>query len=252
MKTLVTYAFHSQNEFVDFFVKHAVFESPDVTFLFVCNHPTLKLDVPHYCMYINRENKGHDFGAWSHGLLTNDLYQSYTHFIFVNSTCMGPFVPPYCSKSWITIFTDMLNDTVKLVGPTINCISNPKFQSHVQSYMFATDREGLDLLIAKGIFSILVFPASKNHAVYDREVRMSREILSAGWNIASLTYYRDVDFRFKDKRPDDYSIKFLGDVTFPKLFFGETLHPYECIFVKANRGQSIEWLNTYTTLRKQE
>jgi hypothetical protein len=113
--------------------------------------------------------------------------------------------------------------------------------------MFAIDRPALDLLIAKGIFSLSVFASSKNHAVYEREVRMSREILSEGWNIASIAYYRNVDFRFKDKSPDDYSMKFLGDVAYPKMFFGETLHPYECIFVKANRGQSIEWLSTYTT-----
>lgn len=245
-KTLVVYAFHKQNEFVDFFVKHGVFQDPNVTFLFVCNDPTLKVDVPSYCLYMNRENKGHDFGAWSTGLLTNNFYQEFNYYICINSSCMGPFVPPYCSINWVNIFTGMLNDTVKLVGPTINCISNPRFQSHVQSYMFATDDSALDTLIESGIFSLTEFAPSKNHAVYDREVRMSREILKAGWNIASMTYYHGVDFRFRETYPEDYSIKFLGDTTFPKAFFGETHHPYECIFMKANRGQNLEWLKVYT------
>lgn len=246
-RTLVLYACHEDNEFVQLFLGQGVYYHRDVDFVIVCNHPTKTIErVPFFVTVINRENIGHDFGAWSHGLLTGDRYKSYSKFIFLNSTCAGPFVSPWCSKLWTDIFLEELYGGVHLIGPTINCIRNPRHTAHVQSYAFAMDSPAVELLIDRGIFSLTTFAKDKIDAVNSYEIRMSREILAHGWNIAALMYYpRSIDWTFKDMSPEDYNIKFLGDVTYPRMFFGETPHPYECVFVKANRGQRWDWLRTY-------
>jgi hypothetical protein len=245
--TLVVYACHQPNENLTLFLKHGVFEDISVDFVVVCNNPGMKVDAPPYVKIMNRENRGHDFGAWAHGLLTDNLYTKYKSFICLNSTCMGPFVPRWSPLTWVEIFLSELRDTVHLVGPTINCIHNPKHSAHVQSYAFALTRPALDLLIERKVFSLTTQFPDKISAVYQGEVRMSREIISNGWNIAALMHYpRDIDWTFKDKDPEDYRpFPFLGDIAFPGQFYGQTPHPYECVFVKSNRGQPLDWLRLY-------
>ncbi len=246
-KTLVVYVFHKENEFVRAFLDHGVFVHPAVDFVVVCNDPSLTLAVPPSVTYLTRENRGWDFGGWSHGLLTEDRYKSYDAFICINSTAFGPFLPRWCTKTWVEVFVDELRDGVHLVGPTINCIHNPKYAAHVQSYCFAMTRPALDLLIEKGLFSLTSFAKDKLDAVNSYEIRMSREILAKGWNIAALVYYpRTIDWTFSTKSPQDCApTVFLGDIAFPGYFYHQTIHPYECVFMKANRGQNLDWLRTY-------
>lgn len=248
-KILVVYAFHQNNEAVQAFIRMGLQDS-SADIVFVCNDLTLTLDVPPHVTYLRRENKGHDFGAWSHGLLTNDRYKSYEIFICINSTSMGPFTPRWCTKSWVDIFRDELVENVHLVGPTINSMNAPKDHAHVQSYCFAMTRPALDLLIDRGIFSLTTGAKDKTDAVYNYEIRMSREVIARGWNIAALVYYpREIDWSFKDKQPSDYAqIIFGGDIAFPGYFYRQTVHPYECVFMKINRGQCIEWIRAYLKL----
>ena len=245
-KTLVVYAFHQNNEAVQTFIQMGL-RDPTADVVLVCNDPAVTLDVPPHVTYMNRENKGHDFGAWSHGLLTDDRYTAYETFIFINSTAMGPFTPRWCTKSWVDIFRGELVDNVPLVGPTINGIHAPQYRAHVQSYCFAMTRPALDLLIDKGIFSLTTFAKNKEDAVESYEIRMSREVIANGWNIAALVYYpREVDWSFKTKQPRDYAPTiFVGDIAFPGYFYQQTIHPYECVFMKSNRGQCLDWIRTY-------
>jgi hypothetical protein len=64
---------------------------------------------------------------------------------------------------------------------------------------------------------------------------MSRKIIENNWNIGSLLpYYKNVDFTFKDKRPEDYNINFLNDIMYTQyrnLLWNE----YEVVFIKGNR-----------------
>jgi len=45
----------------------------------------------------------YDFGGWSDALLTDNLYQGYDNFIFVNSSVLGTFLPSYKGK-WTDIY----------------------------------------------------------------------------------------------------------------------------------------------------
>ena len=229
MKTLVLYVFHEYNARVDTFFKTAIFEDPSVDFLVICNSLIATFEVPSYVRVIKRENIGYDFGGWSEGILQS---QPYDYYIFLNSSVSGPFVPPYYTGRWTSIYLNGLKDGVKLFGSTINTIYDPYNMSHVQSYAFAMDRETLEFLIDYEIFSTTNYAKTWTDAIWKKEILMSRMIIQKGWNIGCLlSCYRGVDFTFKTpcavtEWHDD--IMFAG-------FENKLWSRYELVFIKGNR-----------------
>ena len=230
-KTLVLYVFHEVNNRVLTFFDKGLFKDDNVDFVVICNNRDIKLNLPD----VIRDNKGFDFGGWSEGLLSNDLYKNYDYFIFVNSSVLGPFLPSYYKGKWTDIFIDGLVDDVKLYGITINCERDPIFKTHIQSYLFSMDKETLEFLIKNGIFDMNILIKTYDELVENKEVLMSRLIIERGWNIGCLCdYYKEVDFRFKDKQPKDYDINYIADLMYPKyrnIFWNE----YQLVFIKGNR-----------------
>jgi SAM-dependent methyltransferase len=196
----------------------------------------VEFTVPDYVKTIKRNNIGYDFGGWSEGILTNDLYKNYNYFIFANSSVLGPFLPENYYDKWTKIFIDGLNkNNVKLFGCTINTIEKPLTMSHVQSYVFSVDITTLEYLIQCQIFSTTNYAKSFNEAIYQKEVLMSRKIINNGYNIGCLhKYYDSVDFTFRTKSPQEYNIKFLDDIMYPQ-YVNTLWTPEEIIFVKGNR-----------------
>lgn len=75
--------------------------------------------------------------------------------------------------------------------------------------------------------------------VYQKEVLMSRKIIENNWNIGSLMkIYKNVDFTFTNKTPEDYNFQFLGDVMFPNCR-NNVWNEYELVFIKGNRVNII-------------
>lgn len=227
MKTLVLYVFHQYNERVDYFIKHAVFQDENVDFIFISNGDPIQIPGIHI---IYRENVGYDFGGWSHALLTNGLYQKYDHFIFVNSSVMGPYLPSYYKGKWTDIYIQGLQD-VKLFGSTINAMRNKLTLAHVQSYIFAMDKTTLEYLIECEIFSMTNHAATFDDAIHKKKILMSRKIVENNWNIGSLLpYYKGVDFTVQTP----HCPLFLGDTMYPDLrdiLWSE----YDLVFIKGNR-----------------
>lgn len=231
MKTLVCYVFHQYNKRVQYFIDNAIFEDSNVDFLVIMNDKNLKVEVPPYVKTFNRENVGFDFGGWSDGILTDNLYKNYSHFIFANSSIMGPYLPPNFNGKWTDIFINGLTDTVKLFGPTINTCRDPLHKSHIQSYLFSMNLETLEYLISKGIFSNTNYPRNMYEAVWHREVPMSSYILQNGWNIGCLmNHYSGIDFTFKTKNRD---IEYLDDIMCPREIGWNRFN--EFVFIKGNR-----------------
>ena len=121
-----------------------------------------------------------------------DLKQ-YDYFLFLDSSVRGPFLPRYFSrrggggtsdkrwakskqaaKPWTSVFTDKLNDKVKLVGRTISCES----EMHVQAPVFATDAVGLKVLKDGGA---LECATEINQALQKHEFGATRSIFKAGY-----------------------------------------------------------------------
>ncbi len=215
------------------FVEHGIFKDNNVDFLFICNGHDLSFPVPDYVKVIHRENRGTDFGAWSEGIFHDDNYKKYDNFIFVNSSVVGPYLPDGYSGKWTYRLISGLSDNVKLFGSTINSMCNPVYQSHVQSYAFCMKKESLQFLIEKKIFTLDTFASNYQDAIHNYEIRMSREIIDAGWNIGSLmNYYKDVDFTFKTMKITDFKKNWLDDITLPNGIQHGIITPQEVMFIK--------------------
>ena len=202
-KILVPYVFHIYNNRVKYFFKKCIFESSNIDFLIICNDETIKFeeDLPKFnnVSIFKRNNLGYDFGGWSDAILTNNLYKNYTHFIFCNSSIIGPFLKPEFQGKWTDIYINGLyKNNCKLFGSTINTINNPHVYSHVQSYIFSLDLESLEYLIKEEIFIIGKYTKTFIDTISSKEILMSRKILNNGWNIGCLLpIYENVDFTMK-------------------------------------------------------
>ena len=185
---------------------------------------------------------GYDFGGWSDALLTDKLYKKYDNFIFINSSVIGPFLPSGYKGKWTDIYINGLKDNVKLFGSTINTMLNPLTSSHVQSYIFSMDKTTLKYLINCSIFSTDNYAITFKNAIHNKEILMSKKIIENNWNIGCLmTYYKNVDFTFRDKNPNDYNIKFLDDLMY-QLFYKQIWNEYELVFIKGNRNIQLDEL----------
>jgi len=272
MKTLVVYCTHNMNQNVDFFLKHGHIQSDDIDFI-ICfngleNYNIVKQlteerqnETNKNVKILVRSNIGLDFGAWSDVLLTEDddkllLYTKYDYFILLNNTCRGPFLPSYCVDNWASLFTNLINNEVKLVGPTINFY---KGKPHVQSYFLCTDKIGLELAINNNIITKeinviynginLSEHRHKDKFIQDYEIGFSKIIIENGYNIKCLLKgYDNLDYRKllnQDKICFDYGI-IIDDACYDKKYFGISFHPYEVIFYKANRHIANDVLEKYT------
>lgn len=236
---LVLYVFHTINENVIWFCKHNIFESPEYQFIIICNSLSLDLSIlqiPSYATCIQRPNTGYDFGGWSRGLACCDI-SGVDRFIFINSSVKGPFLPPGYTRPWPTMLTDQISDSVKLAGCTINCLDEwgtyhpTKKSVHIQSYAFCTDRHGSMLLRNAGIFSLTRMEPTFMSTIINREIRMSRVILEAGFNISCLLpAYKDVNFL------KDGHVVFLCIYISNSYFTKMVSNPWDVLFIKTNRS----------------
>lgn len=234
-KILVLYVFHIYNDRVENFINNAIFYDENVDFIMISNDKNNIFKVPNYVKILFRDNIGFDFGGWSDALLTNNLYENYNYFIFVNSSVIGPFLPSYFKHKWVDIYINGLQNNVKLFGSTINTSYNPKHGAHVQSYIFSMDKTTLLYLIECEIFTINHFETDMWECILLKEILMSRKIIDNNWNIGSLMKsYENVDFTFKNKTPEEYNINFIDDVLQP-LYKNIIWTDYELVFIKGNR-----------------
>ena len=246
-KTLILYNYYSYSPAVDYFMTYGVSEEADVDYAFVINDPNedskefrakelFDLNLPNV-KFFHRENEGKDFGAYSYllNLLKNDgLLDQYDYFVFINQTMMGPFFPMWYDQKdhWSRIFTGMIDEEVKLCGPTINChfMSSDAFMPHVQSMFLATDRAGLDIAVEDGVFDADNVVKRHFDIIMQREIGFSRAIIQSGHNIACLMpAYAGHDFR--DGPPEEPN----NDPWSENSYFSTSLHPHDTIFFKINR-----------------
>lgn len=197
------------------------------------------------------ENRNLDFGGYGHAITSVVPVDRYDDFIFLNSSVRGPFMPAYVG-SWTAPFLSQLVGDVGIVGSTINILSptqefsvlyqekfggTPPF-SHLQTMCFAVGRPVLKRLIAENFFEIGA-PLTKPEVIVNAELRLSRRILEWGYNLKCLIpRYNEVDYRRPHTDINPTSVN--GDTVFPGAFFGRTLHPFETIFTKTNRGLHTE------------
>ena len=239
MKTLVLYVFHEYNDLVKSFIEKAIFKDDNIDFMIICNNLYYKIEnLPDYVIYKNRNNIGFDFGGWSHGLLTNDFYKNYDNYICINSSAVGPYLPKNYNGKWTDFFINGLKDNVKLFGSSIYKDFNPP---HIQTFIFSLEKETLEFLIDKKIFSLTNHYEKLWDTVMVKEIYMSDLILQNKWNIGCLIpNYKDYDFVKIIENNDvnntiiNENLEYKSDIMyneFYKKYWTET----DIIFFKGNR-----------------
>ncbi|KAE9373643.1 hypothetical protein N431DRAFT_465921 [Stipitochalara longipes BDJ] len=239
----------------EYFVAKGVHGAAD--FIFVFNGETNATElVPSESniKILRRENKCFDLGTIGEVLMKNDLWKKYKRFITLNASIRGPFLPTYASSScWSDVFLNRITEEVKLVGTTFNCQPRP----HLQSMLFATDDVGmgilLDPVLAKSA-SIDDFWGTKDDPVgftqcYETlylavhsEVGITELIRSQGYEVDSLMT------AFQAATPATYCEKngFPEDILYDRKYYGANIHPYETVFIKANRNIDTTLLEDMT------
>lgn len=243
MKCLCIYAYFEKNqEYKDnfqYFLKYGVNTASD--YVFVLNGQcTVSIPESESILVIQRENIGFDFGAFAAALKRIDVNQ-YDYFIFLNTSVRGPFL--LYNYTWQNAFIEMITGDVKLVGTTINVhpesiddLANQGFtppHKHVQSQMFAMDRECLAFLRPK-VFDVDTSEMNFQQVIENKEVAMSQHVLKNKWNInCLLSGYKGIDYRLLQTEVNPTS--FHGDPSYVGRYFGGTYTPYDVMFVKTNR-----------------
>ncbi|KAK3322892.1 hypothetical protein B0H66DRAFT_216713 [Apodospora peruviana] len=229
-----------------YFVEKGLHGAADFVFIFNGNASAASL-VPALpnVRTVHRENTCYDLGAIGEVLRDGDLWKQYSRFITMNASIRGPFLPVWSAGTcWSDLYLNRVTDKTKLVGMTLNCKPRP----HVQSMIFATDAIGMAVLLdpAQAVaasvddqFGKSTDPVglsgcynSHNSAVH-AEVGTSGLITAAGYEfdamMAALHSHASPE-EFCTANPD------AGDLLFDGSYFGSNVHPYETVFIKANRN----------------
>jgi hypothetical protein len=254
---LVLYAYYEKDNVyknnLEFFLRKGIRTECDYVFIVNGNTTVNIPDLPNIKI-LYKENEDYDFGAYNHAF--NNIQKHYKYYIFMNSSVRGPFIPSYVTMKWYEPFINMLKDDVKLVGTTINIMTSPsefsqifekhsgysRPHTHIQSQFFAMDKECLDFLLSKELFS------SKNYNNFNefiafKEIMMSQLVLHNGWNISAIIpEYNGHDYRILQQ--DINFSSYNHDPCFANSCFGRTMHPYECIFIKTNRNLCPNEINS--------
>lgn len=246
-----------------------------ISYLVVVNGETCSVEIPPTVKVLRRPNTGYDFGAYSHALSSLKDLEKHDYFFFINSSVRGPFLPMYAQTHgthWLDPFFDALQSgsDVRLVGTTINVLSKETSESihfksflaarsfpplragvpvtHVQSMVFLVDRKCLHMLQEHGMFDMPVSSQSFLDTIAGKELFMSYLVLHvAKWNIASvLPDYQGLDYRTLNKDPNPTSVN--GDPCFPGACFHRTIHPFDVVFIKTNRGISVTEINSLSVV----
>jgi lipopolysaccharide biosynthesis protein len=245
-KKLILYAYFESpiaSKNLSFFLERGLTKDSAYTFIFIINGHKCSVPIPSRSNIrtIRRDNYGFDFGAWGEGLTLVDINE-YTHFIFINSTCVGPFLPRYSSLLWADLFVSSISSEYKLCGPTINYLRHNPISEvpHIQSFAFGTDCTGLKILLENNIFS----PSKdidKNNLVIKHEIQASKVILDKGYKLFA--------FQLSESMPKNTSIPH-DDIHYNGAYYEDTLNPLEIMFIKSNRIDTITLTNYIMFLRK--
>lgn len=259
---LILYCYYEKNNIyknnLQIFLKYGLHDECD--YLFIINGDiTIYIPKQKNIKVIFRKNEDYDFGAYYDALKTQEIINKYNYYFFINTSVRGPFIPTYINIKWYQPFINLLKDDIKLVGTTINILNTDSNESdtfynitkftkpytHVQTQMFAMDKECLNFLMSKKLFE------DNNYNNYVefiaiKEILMTQLVLKNNWNISCIIpEYQNIDYRLLKEDINFSSIN--GDINFTNGCFGRTIHPYESIFIKINRNISVNEINSIST-----
>jgi hypothetical protein len=242
-RPLIIYSYHEREHArvnIGFFIMNGLHAAAD--FLFILNGETnvdelLPKNAPNIRV-IKRDNTCYDLGSIGEVLRMNDkeLVKKYPRFIFINSSIKGPFLPVWSDDCWTDLYLNKLTNQTKLVGMSYNCYPT----RHVQSMIAATDREGVEILLAgipdeeeiwdhninNNSLSGLSSCITNGNKAISAEISLTNLIRKASYNFTVMMTAASSD-------PDYYQTCNHSDILAQNSYFGISLHPYETLFIQA-------------------
>lgn len=255
-KPLVLYHFFEKDEsYLDNLSHFLAFGySEDIDYIFtLASKPSIELPSAKNITYLQVENRNYDFGGFATALKSVKNLRSYNAVIFINCSVRGPFMPDYLDiKLWTEPFINGLAGNVGLFGATI-CSPKPnhryfdqsaKSQVHVQSFAYCIERSIVEQLLKSGFYD-LDNELTRAEVILNYEIGLSQEVLKLGKNISCLV--PEYQQNYLEVTTVDNPASVDGDPYKRHQTFGRTLHPFETVFAKVNRGQSITELDLLTS-----
>lgn len=251
MKSLVLYCYYETEKTrinLNFFCKKGVFDSDNYHYIFLINNSICSIKIPSYSniKIINRKDNEDDLSSYKYCIETIGIeyFLEYDTFYFVNSSCIGPFMPTITNRNWIDSMNDFLEE-YSMIGPIIE-IPPDNLGAHginknipfIHSYMFGVNKNGFLLMM-----NVLLnnTDKSKSHIVYNIERYLTSSILLGGGKIKTLlSRFNSYDinneslwysYKWNDlHKPTCYEV--------PGNYFGIDVNPFEIIFVKNIRMEN--------------
>ncbi|RYE12937.1 MAG: hypothetical protein EOP34_09845 [Rickettsiales bacterium] len=240
-----------------YFIRHGLHGSAD--FIFIFNGETDLYEIlpqnASNIKIIRRNNTCFDLGSVGEVLRSNnyELVNKYKRFIILNASIRGPFIPTWSAGCWSDLFLNKITNEVKLVGMTHNCYPI----RHVQSMIFATDRIGIEILLAGNTTNFTTYQ-NRSGEEYNKDFMVglsqcfptkNRAIIgeiSLTHLIKRSAYNYTVMMTAASAIPNYFNNCTHIDVNWNGNYFGYNIHPFETVFTKANRDLDPQMLETLT------
>lgn len=275
-KTCVLYCYYETDETrknLEFFVKNGVFDSDSYTYIFIINNNTCSVNFPTYknIQVLKRAENETDLQSYKWAITelekgSASFFQGFSNIYFINSSCIGPFMPTVCDKNWIEHF-NAVSHGIDLIGPVIEfppdtkgydalSIKSDKNIPFIHTYMFGTSTKGFE--VVKSVLFDMKPDINKDDIVNIVERKLTSSVLTKGYKIKSLlTRFKNVDINNESTWNTKLWSGKDGITCYevPGNYFGIDLNPLEVVFVKnirnqnATRGESVagisETLSSY-------
>ena len=216
---------------------------------------------------IKTKNLNLDYGGYCQAIeALGKKIDKYDELIFINSSVRGPFLKEK-TLHWQSQFTSKINNETCLVGSSINILnpsskdsidyqnnygSTPPF-THVQTTAYAISQNFFSELLRSNFYDNKTF-SKKSELIQFYEIGLSQRAFILGYNIDCLVpKYSGIDYR---KIKNDFNPTSRdGDILRRKAYFGETIKPFDLLFIKTNRrllnDYKLAWI-TYKNLSSVE
>lgn len=245
------YAYYEKNDIYKnnfkYFLDNGILDNVDY-YIVINGDCSIDIPIRKNIIIYKRENKGYDFGAYSHAL--SKITKNYEYYFFINTSVEGPYLRNN-TKQWIDYFIELfINNDTKVVGTSINIYENSNFDkynlseiynknkpfTHIQSMMFCIKYDYLNYLKSIDFFNEDKLNNTDNIAyiIAHKEIGLSQYAIINGWNInCILDKYKNLDYRKITNDINQHSKN--GDPYFINAYFGETINKYDVIFYKSYR-----------------
>lgn len=235
-KTAIVYLYKENSETIlnlDFFIKQSKFDIFCDYYLIINDH-ICSLTIPDF-FNIVKKNNDFDFPSYK-TFLNNKNLSDYNYVYFINSSCIGPFLPIYCKNKWYE-YTNIFLEEYDLIGPVAEI--PPRSQHFTNNPFIHTYMFGLNNVSYKIFFNLLnkYEDFNKFFCIYFERL-FSFEILKNNLKIKSfLSLFSKIDLNNnKNWNSEIWNNTKSSCYEIPNNYFGIDLNPYEIIFIKNVRN----------------